>query len=99
MKTEEKLTVLIGIMASSRYRVWWWTNYKTKAAQEEFRRLWSPVLSRITVREMREGLARWQKEHADDCPPSPELFADFMRPQHSLASRRGFGDIRAALNG
>jgi len=99
MKTEDKLTILIGIMASSRYRVWWWTNYKTKAAQAEFRRLWSPVLSRLTVHEIREGMTQWQADHEEDCPPSPELFADFTRPKHSQASRRGFADIRASLNG
>jgi len=99
VKTEEKLKVLIGIMASSKYRVWWWTNYQTKAAQAEFSRLWSPVLAKLTAYEIRNGMAQWQAEHAEDCPPSPELFADFMRPKHTQTSRRGFTDIRALLNG
>ena len=99
MKTEDKLKVLIGIMASSRYRVWWWTNYHTKVAQAEFGRLWSPVLAKLAVYEIREGMARWQAEHAEDCPPSPDVFADFVRPKHTPASRTGFAGLRAALDG
>ena len=98
MKTEDKLKVLIGIMASSKYRVWWWTNYQTKAAQAEFSRLWSPVLAKLTAYEIRKGMEQWQAEHVEDCPPSPELFAEFMRPKHSAMSRTGFAGLRAALN-
>lgn len=98
MKTEDKLKILIGIMASSRYRVWWWANYKTQEAKAEFERLWSPVLARLSAWEIRKGMAQWQADHADDCPPSPELFADAMRPKHTDTSRRGFAGIRASLN-
>lgn len=99
MKSEDKLKVLIGILASSRYRVWWWTNYKTQAAQAEFYRLWQPVLAKLSVREIRDGMAQWQAEHDDDCPPSPALFADFLRPKHTPASRSGLAGLRAALDG
>jgi hypothetical protein len=98
VKTEDKIKILIGIMASSQYRVWWWANYKTQEAKAEFERLWGSVLSRLTPWEIRDGMARWQEDHAEDCPPSPELFADFMRPKHTVSSRSGFADIRSALN-
>lgn len=97
MSGTEKVDIVFAVLASSKYRGWWWANYSTQTKQAELRALWTPVAAKLTKREIREGLARWQAERSETDPPTPGAFAAFLAPVHTVASRAGFAGIREIL--
>lgn len=98
MTASDKVDVVCAILATGIYRPWWWANYKQPDKQAEVRAEWLRVVPRLTAKEIRDGLSRWADQFGVDNPPSAKAFADYLRPDHTPASRAWFAGIRAILS-
>lgn len=97
ISANEKVDIVFATLATSIYRRWYWSQYKSPANQAALRTEWIKVLGRFTAYEIRQGLKSWATQFGEDTPPSPSAFADFIKPVHSAASLNGFKSIRQAL--
>lgn len=97
MQANEKVDIVFAILASGIYRRWYWANYKNHQAQSALRTEWIRVLGRFSPFDIRDGLRRWAVQFGVDTPPTPDAFADFIRPVHTPVSRAGFDSIRQML--
>ena len=97
MQANEKVDIVFAILASGIYRRWYWSNYKNHQAQSALRTEWIRVLGRFSPFDIRDGLRRWAVQFGVDTPPTPDAFADFIRPVHTIASKSGLAEARRIL--
>lgn len=94
-----KIDMVMAILAEGIYRPWFWANYKDEAKQRVLRYQWDRAVSRFERGEIKVGLKRWESQFGIANPPTPEAFADFIRPKHSAHSRAHLDQIKQALSG
>ncbi len=97
VRRQSRVDVVMGCLAGGIYRPWFWANFKGK--QDGLRRDWAMALggTPFTRADVREGMARWEREFGVDVPPTPVDFVSFLRPNHSDVSRSCLSGLKDNL--
>ena len=95
----DNTTVLFGLFASGVYRVWWWSNYKSKQAQAQLRGQWRNHVNKYELSIVLDGYRDWCNSHGANDPPDPVRFEAFIKPVLSEIGNQSINQIKNILHG
>lgn len=97
-KKSSRVDMVLATLAGGIYRQWYWAHYTNAASQDVLREQWWPVCQRFHRFEIRDGLERWANQFGRNIPPTPDAFADFIRPKATPKGKEFFSQVKQFLN-